>query len=167
MVGYALDQAGVFCDLRDGRHVVADLDYADGPFAVRGGFGAGVGRDCGDGLEGCDVDVVVVDLRTGRTRTRVLSQDAPGCVGSGGDCGAPVRALVVGAYGTAAWVTCPRQGGQGGCAPGERQVWRVDATGRRLPVAAGSGIAVRSLRASPDGLTFTWTQDGVPRTAGF
>ena len=70
-----------------------------------------MGRNCGDGLEGCDIDVVVLNLRTGHTCFAGRNQPPFDCSNAwGGTCGDPaVARIVVGRHGQAAWVTCARR----------------------------------------------------------
>jgi hypothetical protein len=160
VVGSLLGQGVVACDLATAHSTAIDLDYPDGPFAVRGSWVAGMGRECGEGLEGCAHEVAVIDLRTGRIRSEALNLPSADCasIATGGDCGSfDVVRVVVGRHGQVAWVDCSDQPAETDCPPGSRSILRFDAGGVRV-VATGPDIDARSLRASPSGRAFAWSQ---------
>jgi len=154
------------CLKATGRTIDVPLDYPDGPFALRGHWFVGMGRDCGDGLEGCDIDVIVLNLLTGHTRFAGRNQPPFDCSNvGGGTCGDPaVARIVVGRHGQAAWVTCATTYERGPCPRGKRSVLSLDSRGIREIVRRGR-IRARSLRASPTGRSFRWIQDGRPRAS--
>ncbi len=157
------------CEFADGRVTGIYLEYADGPFAIRGAYVAGVGRSCGDGPEGCVVEVLVTSLRRRKTITRVVTTPVADCdTANGGDCGdRGVSGLVVGRGGAVAWITC--QGGfAGDCGGGYektvRTVHMALAGGKRVEVAASRHIRARSLSLATDGRSFTYEDDDGPHS---
>ncbi|HEX6390712.1 MAG TPA: VCBS repeat-containing protein, partial [Solirubrobacteraceae bacterium] len=153
----ALDQATAACRFADGRLMAIDLEYADGPFAIRGDYAGGVGRMCGEGPEGCTHDVVVMSLRTGKTVTRVATTPIDGCtVFAGRNCGdGAVGGLVIGRGGAVAWITCGHS-----CADRfSPAVWMAPPGGPRSQVAASQHIRPRSLRLTRDGRGFSYEDD--------
>jgi hypothetical protein len=156
-----LGSAAAVCLKATGRTIDVPFDYPDGPFALRGHWFVGMGRNCGDGLEGCDIDVVVLNLRTGQTRYAGRNQPPFDCSNAGGgNCGdSAVARIVVRRHGQAAWVTCATTYERGPCPRGRRSVLSLDSRGIREIVQRGR-IRARSLRASPTGRSFTWIQDG-------
>lgn len=163
VVTSALDQATAACRFADGRLMAIDLEYADGPFAIRGDYAGGVGRMCGEGPEGCTHDVVVMSLRTGKTVTRVATTPIDGCtVFAGRNCGdGAVGGLVIGRGGAVAWITCGHS-----CADRfSPAVWMAPPGGPRSQVAASQHIRPRSLRLSRDGAaSATKTTPGATRS---
>jgi len=149
------------CVLATGRRVPIHIEFPDGPFATARRWVASIGRDRCEGLQGCDVDVVVTDLHTGHTRARWVADVEQRCL----PCGNPdVTKLVIGRRGQVAWIACENTGVSGECPPGPRSILRLDGRGVTL-VASAPDIARRSLRASPAGRSFSWIQAGRRRRA--
>lgn len=170
VVGALAALGAAACEFATGRVTVLELGYADGPFAIRGAYAAGVGRSCGDGLQGCVVEVLVTSLRRRRTITAVATTPVDNCsIGDGGDCGdAGVSGLIVGRGGAVAWITC--QGGSAGdCGHSKtvRTVHMALAGGKRVEVAASRHIRARSLSLATDGRSFSYDDDAGPHSVAF
>jgi hypothetical protein len=157
------------CEFADGRVTGIDLEYADGPFAIRGAYVAGVGRSCGDGPEGCVVEVLVTSLRRRKTITRVVTTPVADCdTANGGDCGdRGVSGLVVGRSGSVAWITCEGSFAEE-CGPATvRTVHMALAGGKRVEVAASRHIRARSLGLATDGRSFSYEDDAGAHSVAF
>lgn len=171
VMGTGVSSPAEACLFASGRRVTVDLSYPDGPFALFGDrWAAGMGRECGEGLQGCEHQVAVTDLRTGRTRIRAVNLPGQRCdaaVFGGGDCGSSgTVGLVVGPDAQTAWLTCfTFPVAEGRCDERERSVLTLDAGGVRV-VATGPDIHERSLRVGTSA-TFSYVQAGVRRTVAW
>ena len=93
------------CSRNSGRVILAGGNNAGFPEkpAVGAAFrrwGASNARVCGEGREGCYHPVYLVDVRTGRTDSAVLTIDDPKCgIELGGDCAVTAQDIAVGRRG--------------------------------------------------------------------
>ena len=144
-----------------GHPVGLGLGYeTQGPFAINGervAFGA---QECGDPAFPCSLNVVVVDVRSGR-----LLHTAPADGPPSGDAGA-VSSIVLRRDGVAAWIACAGVGqAQNRCrARGPRSVVTFDGKDRSRRLARGR-IRTGSLRLSPSGRRLSWLEGSRRRSA--
>jgi hypothetical protein len=144
-----------------GHPVGLGLGYeTQGPFAIDGERVAYGAQECGDPAFPCTLDVVVVDVRSGR-----FLHTAPADGPPANDAGA-VSSIVLRSDGVAAWIACfGVVRAQNRCrARGPRSVVTFAGKDRSRRLARGR-IRSGSLRLSPSGRRVSWLEGSRRRSA--
>jgi hypothetical protein len=145
------------------------LPQAAAPIATAGRFVAYHGLSCGEGESGCDHELEVMDLVTGRFRAQLFNARAQGnCnVGDGGDCGlGSIGSIALKPNGSVAWIACSGTGDDE-CdreLPAATVVIRADRTGRHV-LDSGRRVRPRSIRLADGGRAIVWRHGAGRRRA--